>query len=113
MPPCGQVKTSAPLSVVKMTMVLFSSPARHEIFYFGGPKLGAIRLDDFKFLFFQQPNGWPGEKLETDMPTPINIRQDPFERTPSIQRQSMSDQAAGYFNGPRTVALRLRPETHR
>src|SRR5262249_19749979 len=45
-----------------------------------------------------QPNGWPGEKLTTDMPTPINIRQDPFERTPSIQRQSMNDQAAGYFN---------------
>jgi arylsulfatase A-like enzyme len=72
--------------------------ARHEIFYFGGPKLGAIRLDDFKFVFFQQPNGWPGEKLTTDMPTPINIRQDPFERTPSIQRQSLNDQAAGYFN---------------
>ncbi len=25
--------------------------ARHEIFYFGGPALGAIRLDDFKFQF--------------------------------------------------------------
>jgi arylsulfatase len=32
------------------------------------------------------------------MPTPINIRQDPFERTPSIQRQSLNDGAAGYFN---------------
>src|SRR5262249_56592155 len=70
----------------------------HEIFYFGGPKLGALRIDDFKFIFFQQPNGWPGEKVTTDMPTPVNIRQDPFERTPSIQRQSMNDQAAGYFN---------------
>jgi len=83
----------------QMDLLLGNGPsARHEIFYFGGPKLGAIRLDDFKFLFFQQPNGWPGEKLETDMPTPINIRQDPFERTPSIQRQSFNDQAAGYFN---------------
>jgi hypothetical protein len=25
---------------------------RHEVFYFGGPQLGAIRLDDFKFTFF-------------------------------------------------------------
>ena len=29
--------------------------ARHELFYFGGPKLGAIRIDDFKFQFYQQP----------------------------------------------------------
>jgi arylsulfatase A-like enzyme/formylglycine-generating enzyme required for sulfatase activity len=72
--------------------------ARHEIFYFGGPKLGAIRIDDFKFQFIQQPNGWPEEKLATDMPTPVNIRQDPFERTPSIHGESFNDQAAGYFN---------------
>jgi hypothetical protein len=72
--------------------------ARHEILYFGGPKLGAIRLDDFKFIFIQQPDGWPGPKDTTDMPTPINIRQDPFERTPSIQRQSLNEGAAGYMN---------------
>src|ERR1700756_1969154 len=27
---------------------------RHEIFYFGGASLGALRLDDFKFTFYQQ-----------------------------------------------------------
>ena len=43
--------------------------ARHELFYFGGPQLGAIRIDDFKFQFIQQPWGWPGEKVTTDMPT--------------------------------------------
>ena len=26
--------------------------ARHELFYFGGPKLGALRIDDFKFQFY-------------------------------------------------------------
>ena len=26
--------------------------ARHEIFYFGGPQLGAVRIDDFKFQFY-------------------------------------------------------------
>ena len=36
--------------------------ARHELFYFGGPTLGAIRIDDFKFQFYQQPYGWPGER---------------------------------------------------
>jgi arylsulfatase A-like enzyme len=72
--------------------------ARHEFFYFGGPALGAIRIDDFKFQFFQQPNGWPGEKGETDMPTIVNIRQDPFERTISIRGESLNNSAGGYMN---------------
>jgi arylsulfatase A-like enzyme len=71
---------------------------RHELFYFGGPHLGAVRLDDFKFTFFEQPWGWPGEKVTTDMPTMVNIRQDPFERTPSIRGQSMNDMGGGYIN---------------
>jgi len=72
--------------------------ARHELFYFAGPHLGAVRLDDFKFQFFQQPYGWPGEKTTTDMPTVVNLRQDPFERTPSIRGQSMNDMGGGYMN---------------
>jgi len=72
--------------------------ARRELFYFGGPTLGAIRIDDFKFQFYQQPYGWPGEKTTTDMPTIVNIRQDPFERTPSSRGQSLNDQGGGYLN---------------
>jgi arylsulfatase A-like enzyme len=72
--------------------------ARHEIFYFAGPQLGALRYDDFKFQFIQQPYGWPGEKVTTDMPTVVNIRQDPFERTPSNRGQSWNDGAGGYMN---------------
>jgi arylsulfatase A-like enzyme len=72
--------------------------ARHEFFYFGGPALGAVRLDNFKFQFFQQPQGWPGGKVTTDMPTMVNIRQDPFERTPSIGEQSLNDLGGGYMN---------------
>ncbi|MGB8769206.1 MAG: arylsulfatase, partial [Candidatus Korobacteraceae bacterium] len=71
---------------------------RHELFYFGGPHLGALRLDDFKFQFFQQPNGWAGEKITTDMPTIVNIRQDPFERTPSIRQEPLQDLGGGYMN---------------
>ena len=83
----------------QMAMLTGTGPsARHEIFYFGGPHLGALRIDDFKFQFFQQPYGWPGEKLTTDMPTIVNIRQDPFERTPSIRGQSLNDQGGGYMN---------------
>ena len=72
--------------------------ARHELFYFGGATLGAVRLDDFKFIFYQQPWGWPGEKTTTDMPVMVNLRQDPFERTPSIRGESSNDSAFGYGN---------------
>ena len=71
---------------------------RREIFYFGGANLGALRVDDFKFVFYQQPYGWPGEKTTTDMPSIVNIRQDPFERTPSIRGESTNTGAFGYGN---------------
>jgi arylsulfatase len=72
--------------------------ARHEIFYFGGPHLGAVRLDDFKFQFYQQPWGWPGEKVTTDMPMLTNLRQDPFERTWSTRGESLNNLGGGYMN---------------
>jgi arylsulfatase len=72
--------------------------ARHELFYFAGPKLGALRIDDFKFQFVQQPYGWPGEKLTTDMPTITNLRQDPFERTSSIRGETLNNLGGGYMN---------------
>jgi arylsulfatase len=72
--------------------------ARHELFYFAGAQLGALRLDDFKFQFLQQPWGWPGEKVTTDMPLIENLRQDPFERTPSLRGESLNDSAGGYMN---------------
>jgi arylsulfatase len=71
---------------------------RHEVFYFGGASLGALRLDDFKFTFYAQPYGWPGEKTTTDMPGMVNIRQDPFERTPMIRGESTNTGAFGYGN---------------
>jgi arylsulfatase A-like enzyme len=74
------------------------SSNRHELFYFGGPHLGAVRLDNFKFTFFQQPWGWPGEKVTTDMPSLVNIRQDPFERTPNLRGESWNDSAPAYTN---------------
>jgi arylsulfatase A-like enzyme len=72
--------------------------ARHELFYFAGPQLGAIRIDDFKYQFIQQPWGWPGEKVTTDMPTITNLRWDPFERLSSIRGESLNDMGGGYMN---------------
>jgi arylsulfatase len=83
----------------QLDLLLGKAPsARHEFFYFGGPHLGALRVDNFKFQFYQQPQGWPGAKVTTDMPTMVNIRQDPFERTPSIGSQNLNDLGGGYMN---------------
>jgi arylsulfatase len=70
--------------------------ARHELFYFAGPMLGSVRLDDFKYTFVQQPYGWPGEKVTTDMPSITNLRQDPFERTSMLRGESALNGAWGY-----------------
>lgn len=71
---------------------------RHELFYFEGPNLGAIRLDHMKFHFFNQPDGWLGAKLTRDMPTIYNLRQDPFERYPTVHGETAANGAFGYVN---------------
>jgi arylsulfatase A-like enzyme len=68
---------------------------RHEIFYFGGAELGAVRVDNFKYQFYEQPQGWPGPKVAADMPKIYNIRQDPFERTPIL---NFGEGAPAWFN---------------
>ena len=55
--------------------------ARHEIFYLGESTIGAVRIDDYKYRFIDQPNGWLGAKTHVDVPYLINLRLDPFERT--------------------------------
>ncbi len=83
----------------QMDLLTGNGPSvRHEIFYFAEANLGAIRIDDFKFQFLQQPYGWPGEKVSTDMPSVVNLRQDPFERTPMIRGETWNNGAAGYGN---------------
>jgi arylsulfatase A-like enzyme len=54
---------------------------RHEIFYLGESTVGAVRIDDYKFRFIDQPAGWIGEKTKPDVPYITNLRLDPFERT--------------------------------
>jgi arylsulfatase A-like enzyme len=83
----------------QMALLTGSGPsARHELFYFAGPHLSAVRIDDFKFQFIQQPWGWPGEKVTTDMPSITNLRQDPFERTSDLRGESTNAGAFGYGN---------------
>jgi len=66
----------------QMDMITGKGPsARHEIFYFGESTLGAVRLDDFKYRFIDQPGGWVGSKAQVDAPVLTNLRLDPFEHT--------------------------------
>ena len=55
--------------------------ARHEIFYFTESTLSAVRINDFKYRFTDQPNGWLGATVKVDWPILVNLRLDPFERT--------------------------------
>ena len=54
--------------------------ARHEILYFTEGTLSAVRIDDYKYRFTDQPGGWLGGTIKVDWPILTNIRLDPFER---------------------------------
>jgi arylsulfatase A-like enzyme len=53
---------------------------RHEIWYFTEGTLSAARIDDFKYRFTDQPNGWFGTTEKVDWPILTNLRLDPYER---------------------------------
>jgi arylsulfatase A-like enzyme len=71
--------------------------ARHEIFYLGESTVGAVRIDDYKFRFIDQPQGWLGEKTHPDVPYITNLRLDPFERT-GWPNNGTKDGAQAYFD---------------
>jgi len=54
---------------------------RHEIFYLTETTLAAVRIDDFKYRFTDQPSGWLGATEKVDWPILTNLRLDPYERT--------------------------------
>jgi arylsulfatase A-like enzyme len=55
--------------------------ARQEIFYFTEGTLSAVRVNDFKYRFTDQPGGWLGATEKVDWPILTNLRLDPYERT--------------------------------
>jgi arylsulfatase A-like enzyme len=72
-----------------------AASARHEIFYFTEGTLSAVRINDYKYRFTDQPNGWLGATVKVDWPILVNLRLDPFERTgmPSGDKGSLA-----YYN---------------
>ena len=61
---------------------------RNELFYFTETTLGAVRINDYKYRFTDQPGGWLGNTIHLDWPILSNLKLDPFERT-STPQQSM------------------------
>ena len=59
--------------------------------------VGAVRIDDYKYRFIDQPNGWLGEKTHPDVPYITNLRLDPFERT-GWPNNGTKDGAQQYFD---------------
>jgi arylsulfatase A-like enzyme len=66
----------------QMELITGKGPsARHEVYYFTEGTLSAVRINDFKYRFTDQPNGWFGGTVKVDWPILVNLRLDPFERT--------------------------------
>jgi arylsulfatase len=66
----------------QLDMITGKAPsARHEIFYLTETTLAAVRIDDFKYRFTDQPGGWLGATEKVDWPILVNLRLDPYERT--------------------------------
>ncbi len=54
---------------------------RHEIIYYEGTTLQAVRYNDWKAHFVVQNEGWFGPKDKLGMPLLFNLRRDPYERS--------------------------------
>ena len=68
--------------------------ARHEIFYFTEGTLSAVRVNDYKYRFTDQPSGWLGPTEKVDWPILTNLRLDPYERTGTFREQEKEEEEA-------------------
>lgn len=81
----------------QMDLITGKGPSkRNEIFYFTEGTLGAARINDFKYRFTDQPNGWLGATEKVDWPILVNLRLDPFERTGMYNGKNNG--SLGYYN---------------
>ncbi len=72
----------------QMDMITGKGPSkRHEIFYFTESTLSAVRIDDYKYRFTDQPNGWLGATEKVDWPILVNLRLDPYRADGHVRRQ--------------------------
>ncbi len=65
----------------QLDFILGKAPSeRHVVYYFAEERFGAVRIDDYKYVFISQPGGWFGGTVTLDWPVIFNLRLDPFER---------------------------------
>lgn len=55
---------------------------RHEVFYYSGTRLQAVRYNDWKAHFVVQNHGWAGPAEALNAPLLYNLRRDPYEKAP-------------------------------
>jgi arylsulfatase len=66
----------------QMDLLTGAGPSkRHELYYLTESTVAAVRIDDYKYRFVDQPTGWLGGTVKVDWPILVNLRLDPFERT--------------------------------
>jgi arylsulfatase len=81
----------------QMDLITGKGPSkRNEILYFTESTLSAVRINDYKYRFTDQPNGWLGATLKVDWPILVNLRLDPFERTGMFNGKDNG--SLGYYN---------------
>jgi hypothetical protein len=52
-------------------MLTGQGPSKHhEVWYFAQTKLGALRMDNYKYQFIDQPEGWIGPVVHPNMRKP-------------------------------------------
>jgi arylsulfatase len=67
--------------VNQLDLLLGNGPSkRHQIFYYEGATLQAVRYNDWKAHFIIQPEGWFGPKVKLGAPLIFNLRRDPYEK---------------------------------
>jgi len=82
----------------QMDLITGKGPStRHEILYFTESTLSAVRVDDYKYRFTDQPGGWLGGTVKVDWPIITNLRLDPLERTGLPQGDKGSLAFYNYF----------------
>ena len=95
----------------QMDLITGKGPSnRQEIWYFAESTLGAVRIDDYKYRFIDQPRGWLGDEDQARRAVPDQPRLDPFERT-GWPDNGTKEGAQRYFRlvQVRVLALRVRP----
>jgi arylsulfatase len=81
----------------QMPLITGKGPsARTEVFYFTEGTLSAVRVNDYKYRFTDQPSGWLGATEKVDWPILVNLRLDPFERTGMYNGKDNG--SLGYYN---------------